>query len=181
MKTREERKRDKLLRVLDTLALILFILAIFSFLLAFLVPVPEAQAREIEPGEPQIVEAVVEAVYDPAWDIPATAEAECTDVYLGEYTLTAYCACAKCCGKWANGYTATGTLATEGRTIAVDPGVVPYGSKVLLIWPDGTQHEYIAEDCGSGINGNRIDVFIADHEAARVFGVQHAAVYLRAE
>lgn len=174
MKTREERKRDKLLSFLDTLALILFILAILSFLLAFLAPVPEAQAREIEPVEPKIVEAV----YDPAWDIPATEEAECTDVYLGEYTLTAYCACPICCGRWSNGYTATGTLATEGRTIAVDPGVVPYGSKVLLIWPDGTQHEYIAEDCGSGINGNRIDVFIADHEAARVFGVQHAAAYL---
>ena len=174
MKTREERKRDKLLSFLDTLALILFILAILSFLLAFLAPVPDAQAREIEPVEPQIVEAV----YDPAWDIPATEEAECTDVYLGEYTLTAYCACPICCGRWSNGYTATGTLATEGRTIAVDPGVVPYGSKVLLSWPDGTQHEYIAEDCGSGINGNRIDVFIADHEAARVFGVQHAAAYL---
>lgn len=174
MKTREERKRDKLLSFLDTLALILFILAILSFLLAFLAPVPDAQAREIEPVEPQIVEAV----YDPAWDIPATEEAECTDVYLGEYTLTAYCACPICCGRWSNGYTATGTLATEGRTIAVDPGVVPYGSKVLLIWPDGTRHEYIAEDCGSGINGNRIDVFIANHEAARVFGVQHAAAYL---
>lgn len=174
MKTREERKRDKLLSFLDTLALILFILAVLCFACATLRSETEAQAREIEPVEPQIVEAV----YDPAWDIPATEEAECTDVYLGEYTLTAYCACAKCCGQWSNGYTATGTLATEGRTIAVDPDVVPYGSKVLLIWPDGTQHEYIAEDCGSGINGNRIDVFIADHEAARVFGVQHAAAYL---
>lgn len=174
MKTREERKRDRLLEFLETLALILFILAVFSFVLAVILPVPEAQARVIEPEEPQIVEAA----YDPAWDIPATEEAACTDVYLGEYTLTAYCACPICCGQWSNGYTATGTLATEGRTIAVDPGVVPYGSKVLLIWPDGTQHEYIAEDCGSGINGNRIDVFIADHEAARVFGVQHAAAYL---
>lgn len=174
MKTREERKRDKLLSFLETLALILFILAVFSFVLSVILPVPEAQARVIEPVEPQIVETA----YDPAWDIPATEEAACTDVYLGEYTLTAYCACPICCGQWSNGYTATGTLATEGRTIAVDPGVVPYGSRVLLIWPDGTQHEYIAEDCGSGINGNRIDVFIADHEAARVFGVQHAAAYL---
>lgn len=174
MKTREERKRDKLLAFLDLLALVFFILAIFCFVIAVFLPPVEAQAREIEPEEPQIIEAA----YDPAWDVPATEEAECTDVYLGEYTLTAYCACSRCCGSYANGYTATGTLATEGRTIAVDPGVVPYGAKVLLIWPDGTQHEYIAEDCGSGINGNRIDVFIADHEAARVFGVQHAAAYL---
>lgn len=180
MKTREERKRDKLLSFLDTLALILFILAVLCFACAALRSEPKAQAldTEPEPEEPQIIEAD----HDPAWDIPAAEEsAVCEDIYLGDYTLTAYCACAKCCGKWANGYTATGTLATEGRTIAVDPDVVPYGSKVLLIWPDGTQHEYIAEDCGSAINGNRIDVFIADHEAARVFGVQHAAAYLRAE
>lgn len=174
MKTREERKRDKLLAFLDLLALIFLILSILCLLTAFLLPPVEAQAREIEPVEPQIVETA----YNPAWDIPATKEAECTDVYLGEYTLTAYCACSRCCGSYADGYTATGTLATEDRTIAVDPSVVPYGSKVLLIWPDGTQHEYIAEDCGSGVNGQHIDVFFESHEAARVFGVQQAAVYL---
>lgn len=36
----------------------------------------------------------------------------------------------------------------------------------------------IAEDCGSGIQGNRIDVFFADHETARLFGVQPAMAYL---
>lgn len=178
MKTREERKRDFLeFAMLATatvmIALIIGVLILFADCVATMIRL-DAQAVEIEPVEPQIVEAA----YDPAWDVPATEEAECTDVYLGEYTLTAYCACSRCCGSYADGYTATGTLATEGRTIAVDPSVIPYGSKVLLIWPDGTQHEYIAEDCGSGINGNRIDVFIADHEAARVFGVQHAAAYL---
>lgn len=76
---------------------------------------------------------------------------------------------------------ATGTLATEGRTIAVDPKVIPYGTRVLLIWPDSTQRTYIAEDCGSGVNGNHIDVFFDDHQSARVFGVQSAMVYLEAE
>ena len=116
--------------------------------------------------------------YDPAWDIPASEPAACDDVFLGEYTLTAYCPCTRCCGKWASGYTSTGTLATEGRTIAVDPKVIPYGSHVRLIWPDGTQHSYIAEDCGSGVTGNRIDVFFTDHETARIFGVQSAMAYL---
>ena len=105
----------------------------------------------------------------------------CNDVLLGEFTLTAYCPGRCCCGKWASGYTATGTLATEGRTIAVDPKVIPYGSRVLLIWLDGTQHSYIAEDCGGGVNGNHIDVFFNDHQAARVFGVQSAMVYLEQE
>ena len=45
--------------------------------------------------------------------------------------------------KWANGYTATGTKATEGRTIAVDPDIIPYGTTVII-----DDHEYIAEDCG---------------------------------
>lgn len=111
----------------------------------------------------------------------ATEEpAACDDVFLGEYTLTAYCPCARCCGK-SDGITATGTLAAEGRTIAVDPRVIPYGAHVLLIWPDGTQRTYIAEDCGSGVTGSRIDVFFSDHQAARVFGVQSAMAYLAKE
>ena len=135
-----------------------------------------ADAKNVENPEEPAVE-----VYDPAWDKPATEYAYCDDVFLGEFTLTAYCPGRCCCGVWANGYTATGTLATEGRTIAVDPKVIPYGTRVLLIWPDGTQHSYIAEDCGGGVNGNHIDVFFNDHQTARVFGVQSAMAYLEGE
>lgn len=96
---------------------------------------------------------------------------------LGEFTLTAYCPCAACCGK-SDGITATGTTATEGRTIAVDPHVIPYGSTVTLYYEDGTVHTYTAEDCGGAIKENRIDVFFNSHEAARAFGVQSAMVYV---
>ena len=99
---------------------------------------------------------------------------------LGEFKLTAYCPCAKCCGKWANGITATGMTATEGRTVAVDPRVIPYGSTVTLYYEDGTVHTYTAEDCGGAIKGNRIDVFFDSHEDARAFGVQSAMVYVEA-
>ena len=95
---------------------------------------------------------------------------------LGEFCLTAYCPCMKCCGK-SDGITATGTTATEGRTIAVDPRVIPYGSTVTIYFADGTSHTYTAEDCGGAIKENRIDVFFADHQAAREFGVQTAYVY----
>lgn len=94
--------------------------------------------------------------------------------------MTAYCPCTRCCGK-DDGITATGTLAAEGRTIAVDPRVIPYGTHVLLIFPDGTQSEYVAEDCGGGVTGSRVDVFFSDHETARVFGVQSAMAYLTKE
>lgn len=94
-------------------------------------------------------------------------------VSLGTFKLTAYCACERCCGEYANGYTSTGTLATEGRTIAVDPRVIPYGTHVLI-----NGHEYVAEDCGGGIKQNRIDVFFSSHEAALRFGVGEAEVFV---
>ena len=147
---------------------------IFAIIAALVLSAPPAVTAEERTAEQ---ESEVPAAYDPAWDIPASEPAACDDVFLGEYTLTAYCPCARCCGK-DDGITATGTLAAEGRTIAVDPRVIPYGSHVLLIFPDGTQHAYIAEDCGGGINGSRIDVFFADHETARIFGVQSAMAYL---
>lgn len=146
----------------------------FAVLAALILSAPPAATAE-ECTAAQAIEAP--AAYDPAWDIPASEPAACDDVFLGEYTLTAYCPCARCCGK-SDGITATGTLAAEGRTIAVDPRVIPYGTHVLLIFPDGTQRSYIAEDCGSGVTGSRIDVFFTDHETARIFGVQSAMAYL---
>lgn len=61
------------------------------------------------------------------------------------YILTAYCPCENCCGK-SDGITASGTKATEGRTIAVDPTIIPYGTKVEI---QGLGI-FIAEDCGGG-------------------------------
>lgn len=149
----------------------------FAVLAALILSAPPAATAE-ERAAAQAAE--VPDAYDPASDIPASEPAACDDVFLGEYTLTAYCPCTRCCGK-SDGITATGTLAAEGRTIAVDPRVIPYGSHVLLIWPDGTQRTYIAEDCGSGVTGSRVDVFFSDHETARVFGVQSAMAYLTKE
>ena len=176
-RTREQRKADEsALFAAGCFGLTLILIGIALLLTGYSLVLLSADAKDV--GEPE--EPVTEE-YDPAWDIPATESSVCNDVFLGEFTLTAYCPGRCCCGKWANGYTATGTLATEGRTIAVDPKVIPYGTHVLLIWPDGTQRTYIAEDCGNGVNGNHIDVFFDDHQAARVFGVQSAMVYLEAE
>ena len=163
-RTREQRKADE--------SALIAAACLGATILLIAISILATSAQAVETVETPAVEE-----YDPAWDIPATESAVCNDVFLGEFTLTAYCPGRCCCGKWASGYTATGTLATERRTIAVDPKVIPYGSRVLLIWPDGTQHSYIAEDCGGGVNGNHIDVFFNDHQAARVFGVQSAMVY----
>ena len=96
---------------------------------------------------------------------------------LGVYTVTAYCCCKKCCGKDTThplyGITASGTKAVEGRTIAVDPSLIPLGTTVYL-----NGRPYIAEDTGSAIKGNKIDLFINNHQRAQEFGVQEMEVKL---
>lgn len=95
-------------------------------------------------------------------------------VNLGQFKLTAYCACSKCCGKWSGGNTASGTKPTANRTIAVDTSVIPFGTEVII---NGVT--YIAEDTGSAINGNKIDIYMESHQAALQFGVQYAEVFIK--
>ncbi len=84
---------------------------------------------------------------------------------MGTFTATAYCPCSKCCGKWANGITSTGVTAQSGRTIAVDPKVIPYGTEVVI-----NGHTYVAEDCGGAIKGKKIDIYFDTHAEALEFG-----------
>ena len=98
--------------------------------------------------------------------------------YAGTFTLTAYCNCRKCCGKWAGGPTASGLMPEAGRTIAVDPDVIPLGT---IVYIEGFGY-FTAEDTGSAINGNRIDVYMGSHSEARNFadgaGSCKAEVYI---
>ena len=134
-------------------------------------PVETAQAEAAQPVE--VLTAMPVAETEPC------TEAEPELLALGAFKITHYCPGPCCCGKWADGITATGTKATQGRTIAVDPDVIPYGTEVLVAYEDGSQAVYIAEDCGGAIQGNRIDVFMDSHEAALVCGVKAAEVYVR--
>lgn len=101
--------------------------------------------------------------------------------YVGEFTATAYCGCEACNGKWAGQPTASGTDYEEGRTAAVDPSVIPLGSTIAVEYSDGSIGEYIAEDTGSGIRGNTLDVYIEDHCRASGFGVKTVKVYIEKE
>lgn len=90
---------------------------------------------------------------------------------VGECTITHYCGCAECCGK-SDCITATGALAKMGRTVSVDPDVIPLGSEVLI-----NGQIYIAED--TGVHGNVIDVYIESHEQALAMGVYRTGVSYR--
>ena len=167
-RTREQRKADASARI----AAVCLFLAVLLILFAVLTVNTTGQPYK---GEPPVIEDKL-----PGEDKPAEGCAV-LDIGepIGEFTLTAYCPCMKCCGKM-DGITATGTTATEGRTIAVDPRVIPYGSTVTIYFADGTSHTYTAEDCGGAIKGNRLDIYFDDHQAALQFGVQSAMVYVEA-
>lgn len=91
---------------------------------------------------------------------------------LGYWTITAYCACPICTGEYASGYTASGTYATEGRTVACN--VLPFGTQVVI---DG--QTYTVEDNGySPYGDNWIDIYFDSHDTALEFGVQEKEVYL---
>lgn len=92
---------------------------------------------------------------------------------LGVFKITAYCPCKKCSEQWGN-KTSTGVIAKEGRTIAVDPKVIPYGTIVVI-----NGKEYVAEDCGGAIKKNKIDIYFENHDTARQFGVQYIEVYIK--
>ena len=93
---------------------------------------------------------------------------------LGRFTLSWYSP--KELGKTSPSQlkTSTGTTPKEGRTIAVDPKVIPYGS-IVYIQDYGY---YIAEDCGGDIKQNRIDIFTNSHETAIQQGRKVANIWI---
>ncbi|UJF33131.1 3D domain-containing protein [Paenibacillus hexagrammi] len=91
---------------------------------------------------------------------------------LKNVKLTAYSAGVASTGKSKDspgyGKTYTGTTVTEGRTIAVDPKVVPLGWWVYI---EGVGFRR-AEDIGSGVKGQMIDVYYDDESHANRFGTK---------
>lgn len=91
---------------------------------------------------------------------------------LGMFRTTGYCPCYQCSEGWGR-HTSTGALAKSNHTIAVDPRVIPYGSKVMV---NGVI--YTAEDRGGGVKGNHIDIFFDTHAQTRQHGSRQQEVFL---
>lgn len=103
--------------------------------------------------------------------MPQTRQQEAAQTQEQAFTVTAYCPCEKCCGAYANGYTATGEKATQGVTVAADPDVLPMGTEIEL---DG--HTYTVQDTGGAIDGNRLDLYFDSHDDALQWGVREKIV-----
>lgn len=127
--------------------------------------------------------------YDTYAEPPTTGTTEMPEpewISLGEYILTAYCPCVKCCEIWSAEHpsrkgtnyiqkTASGTIPKAGRTIGADPKTIPYGTVILI-----NGNEYTVEDTGSAARGKKlIDIFHATHQEALVFGRQKAEIFIK--
>ncbi len=132
---------------------------------------------EIPADAPETAGTAAEAPTERETEPPTEQEPEASAApepkYLGKFTLTAYCSCEKCCGRWAGGPTKSGTMPEAGRTVAVDTSVIPLGTHIII---DG--HEYVAEDTGSAVRGKHIDIYFDSHDAALNFGKCRADVYI---
>ena len=108
----------------------------------------------------------MDSVEEVADDGAEDTEIKIVQPIIEEYVITAYCHCAKCCGK-TDGITASGEKATEGITVAMDKSM-PFGTKIYI---DGVG-ERIVQDRGGAIKGNRIDLYFDSHQEALNFGRQ---------
>lgn len=152
-----------------------------SVILAELVILGSLQARAEEKiqAAPRPVEIVIEQEA-PETEAPETQpettgapETEApAEILLGNFLLTAYCDCSKCNGP-NPGIDCFGGKLKDG-TIAVDPKVIPLGSKVKI-----RGKVYTARDTGGDwVQGNHIDIYMKGHSNAIRFGEQYADVYL---
>lgn len=101
--------------------------------------------------------------------VPATAQAK--TINMGRFTLTAYCPCEECSEGYGRKCTMEGHYAKSDHTVAVDQSLINLGDTLLI---DG--EEYIAEDTGGAVVGEKIDIFFDTHDEVDSFGVRHGNV-----
>ena len=123
-------------------------------------------STEFSPPEPVAEVAPMEApahrsFHLPSSEVGASISSAPAFIFMD---VSAYCPCELCCGKWADGSTASGKPAI-GRICAAPPEY-PFGT-VLHVEGMG---EYVVQDRGGAIKGNKLDLLMGSHEDALRFG-----------
>jgi 3D (Asp-Asp-Asp) domain-containing protein len=102
-------------------------------------------------------------------------------VSLGTYTVTAYCPCPKCCGKWSHPEdptTASGEPAVEGVTVGADWATIAEGTQIEI---EGIGSRTVQDKPAAWIveryGGKILDLYFSDHQAALDFGKRELEVW----
>ena len=153
-------KREQPSQILKfTLAICVIVTLIFGFTISTI-----KERTKLKQERIKLEEAEINGIR-----IPAT--------YLGKFSISHYCSCPICTNSPKGSRTATGHIPREGRTVAVDPKLIPLHS-TIYVEGLGT---FVAEDVGGAVKGKHLDIYISDHQKALNLGTLKGAtpkVYL---
>lgn len=138
-----------------------------------------ANKDDLIPVAREPLEAVEEPVAEPVEREPMPEPLES----LGTFMVTSYCPCPECCGIWSAQHperigtdyiqrTISGTIPQAGRTVGVDPDVIPLGTHIII-----AGQEYVAEDAGAS-RGNVVEIYFDTHAQALDWPMGEREVYL---
>lgn len=165
--------------VLSTLLTWAIVLAVVLLLTLVGCGVTQEDVSEPAPADPVKVEPIkAEAIPLPAVQEETLEDKLQTANRIEGCTITYYCCELRphICGT-GNGITASGAPVVAGVSCAVDPLLIPLGSKVVVDYGDGVLHHYVAQDVGTWVNGAHVDLAVATHEEALQMGRRTATVY----
>jgi len=100
------------------------------------------------------------------------------------FIVTAYCPCARCCGRWADVAPHLRRLASGAKLAAVlragagciaAPPDIPFGTRIAVPGYNGGAPATVP-DRGGGIRGNRLDVLLPTHAEAVRWGRRRLTV-----
>lgn len=179
--TREQRRKRRN-DIIDSILIVLFLIDCILF--STWIDRKTNENKQIEEAEVEVFEPI-RAETD-FFEVPCPevtpddfySSAENATTHSAVFKVTHYCGCSKCCGAYSDGsesiaYGASGERLEAFVSVAVDPSVIPLGT----VLHDAEGRLYRAEDTGSGIKGNRIDLFVGDHQEAINMGIREMELY----
>ncbi len=89
--------------------------------------------------------------------------------------VTAYCPCEKCCGRYADGITASGHKIQHSETFVAADKHYPFGTEMIIPGYNNNNPVKVL-DRGGAIKDNRLDIFFPSHQQALNWGVKHLDV-----
>ena len=187
--TREERRRRS--QRWHLITYLLFLLLLLAWLGSYLIMTVEA-----EPATQCKAEVTTEDGSLPGDDTPATTRCYLTGEEIEENenelieaallarshklegaTITFYCCEERphICGT-GTGITASGRRVTPYVSCAVDTGIIPLGSTIMIEYNGGMAY-LRADDTGPAVKGDHIDIAVPTHDFALSLGVQTADIW----
>ncbi len=140
----------------------------------------ERNKKEIEMVDIGLYQEVIPPISDKkAVEEPYIEEIDAE--YLGVYTITAYCSCEKCCGKYALNRPDGIVYGASGKELEADVSVaspLDFGTNIII---EGLG-EYVVEDRTADwivdkYDGEIIDIYFENHEEALKFGKKELKVW----